>query len=73
MDFSDALRVMKQGHRVRRAVWPVPSSVQAYTSLEIARPGDCEPCFVCTYDDGTRAVMHVSAYHMLECDDWEPV
>lgn len=71
MDFSDALREMKQGRKVRRAMWPVDSSVQAYASLEIVRMDGFEPCFVHTYNDGVRAALPVSAYHMLMCDDWE--
>jgi hypothetical protein len=69
MDFSDALRLVKQGRRVRRAVW-VPY-MGAAMGLAHARVGDQDMPFLAVWYSDGRVVPFAGAIWDLLSEDWE--
>lgn len=75
MDFSDALRAMKDGQRVRRAFWresasPVYDAGVAAIMLLTAPSGVTVEQIVVIKPDGKVRVFASSQWDLLS-DDWE--
>lgn len=74
MDFSDALRAMKEGKAVRRAIWGTDVPRLAGASTIIATPQlpgmTLSPQILVVYTDGRANPWGCSQWDVLS-DDWE--
>jgi hypothetical protein len=80
MDFSDALRLVKKGHRLARAGWNGRSMFIFYAETAHATPAKTWPTGQVTYDphiDLRTATGHfvpwLASQTDLLADDWETV
>lgn len=76
MDFSDALRAVTKGERVRRALWREQGG-RVGAALELASPclqdgREMQPQLVCPLPDGQVAAFGGTSWDLL-ADDWEIV
>ena len=73
MDFSDALRIVKDGGRVRRALWRELGG-RAGSWLELMpadQVGEVLACPVAEPDGGTVMVLFACSQWDLLAEDWE--
>ena len=73
MDFSDALRIVKDGGRVRRALWGELGG-RAGSWLELVpadQVGEVLACPVAEPDGGTVMVLFGCSQRDLLAEDWE--
>lgn len=72
-DFSWALRAMKNGHAVGRAMWrEIPPTMTTYTSVRLEDQEGRHPDLIATLNDGTVCQFTLTG-HMLLAEDWELV
>ena len=75
MDFSDALRAVRDGKRARRAPWREPGW-RLGSWVELARPGPCadgaqiRDVLICPVPGGEAVLFACSQLDIL-ADDWE--
>lgn len=73
MDFSEALRALRAGKRVRRAVWAelshIPAECAELALVTLGPPYD-EPVIVATTWGGGKAVYTLNTHQVL-AGDWE--
>lgn len=75
MDFSDALRVLKEGGTVRRAAWTALTRADPgeYATLRLTSPAPgFQEVFVVTTGRGECTMFNTSHSQIL-ADDWEVV
>jgi hypothetical protein len=71
MDSSWAIRALKNGETVRRAMWlDVPSDILTWVSVRLESEEGRFPDLVATLDDGRRCYFVMTAHHLL-AEDWE--
>lgn len=75
MDFSEALKALKAGRKVRRKLWLVLSEgiPEEHTALELTRPADgYREGLYAVSQDGTR-MAYTASHSQLLAEDWEVV
>lgn len=72
MDFSDALRAMKQGHKIHMKAWHAPDAKPGhYRYIELTSPAPgYEEMLVAVRHNGARTLVILGHPHLM-AEDWE--
>jgi len=77
MDFSDALRAMKDGKKVQRGIWKnqaVFGRFDPWAEIEQPAPGWAKIVVIKSNDPGVpNRAATLSQWDVVEADDWEIV